>query len=551
MAKSQDCSFLPPPRILTRGGFALSSIIFVSCLLLSFFGNVSAVSADDWDAYDWNSLNTFFFDNYHVKAGKTGSAINDVSNNQADRFGDGLLGRLTYSVNNAADWQTQVGNTSDGKNQELLMSAAKVNNTTTWSHASIDYNFANLGTSTVTEETVRLYEIDFKIRPCENAAATSGDWGAIIFGLPEGNRFDNITSSSSERFGILFRRNGGMQVFESGKGGVTLSKTFSLVDNWANVKIQFYLSDFDHDTPVDVRVYVNDDLIQTFKTTNGFSSNYIEFNSIGVGARSMYTDFTVKSSANYNYDVSNADVFSLDKDWTTNGLDKRDVVFQSARDGATEAEHTGSITMGANTTIDVASGLSLLQSGDITGQYTLTKTGEGTLLINAAQGAVDVESLVISSGRLDMKEYFKGDLEINNSATFSPGNSVGTLNQTGDFTLDAGATLLMEIGGTDADDNDQLIVSGTTTYQDNSIIQFALASDSDYVPALGDEIEITMPEIDDWSKVSFSSYFFTIKGYEGGNVILGVNPNAVPEPSTWALLALGVVVLFLRKRVRN
>ena len=551
MAKSQDCSFLPPPRILTRGGFALSSILFVSCLLLSFFGNVSAVSADDWDAYDWNSLNTFFFDNYHVKAGKTGSAINDVSNNQADRFGDGLLGRLTYSVNNAADWQTQVGNTSDGKNQELLMSAAKVNNTTTWSHASIDYNFANLGTSTVTEETVRLYEIDFKIRPCENAAATSGDWGAIIFGLPEGNRFDNITSSSSERFGILFRRNGGMQVFESGKGGVTLSKTFSLVDNWANVKIQFYLSDFDHDTPVDVRVYVNDDLIQTFKTTNGFSSNYIEFNSIGVGARSMYTDFTVKSSANYNYDVSNADVFSLDKDWTTNGLDKRDVVFQSARDGATEAEHTGSITMGANTTIDVASGLSLLQSGDITGQYTLTKTGEGTLLINAAQGAVDVESLVISSGRLDMKEYFKGDLEINNSATFSPGNSVGTLNQTGDFTLDAGATLLMEIGGTDADDNDQLIVSGTTTYQDNSIIQFALASDSDYVPALGDEIEITMPEIDDWSKVSFSSYFFTIKGYEGGNVILGVNPNAVPEPSTWALLALGVVVLFLRKRVRN
>ena len=550
MANSKDCSFLPP-YILTYGRMVLSSILFGSCLLLSFFGNVSAVNADDWDAYDWNSLNTFFFDNYHVKAGKTGSDINDISNNQADRFGDGLLGRLTYSVSNAAEWQTQVGNTNDGKNQELLMAAAKVNNTTTWSHASIDYNFANLGTSTVTEETVRLYEIDFKIRPCENSAATSGDWGAIIFGLPADNRFDNITSSSSERFGILFRRNGGMQVFESGKDGVTLSKTFSLVDNWANVKIQFYLSDFDHDTPVDVRVYVNDDLIQTFKTANGFSSNYIEFNSIGVGARSMYTDFTVKSSANYNYDVSNADVFALDKDWTTNGLDKRDVVFQSARDGATEAEHTGSITMGADTTIDVASGLSLFQTGDITGQYTLTKTGEGTLLINAAQGAVDVESLVVSSGRLDMKEYFKGDLEINNSATFSPGNSVGPLYETGNFTLDAGATLLMEIGGTDAADNDQLIVSGTTTYQVNSIILFVLDSDSNYIPALGDVIEVTMPKIDDWSKVSFSSYFFTVKGYEGGNVILGVNPNAVPEPSTWALLALGVVVLFLRKRVRN
>ena len=551
MTNSIGCSFLPS-RILTRGGFVLSSILFGSCLLLSFFGNVSAVNADDWDTYDWNSLNTFFFDNYHVKAGKSGSAINDVSNNEADRFGDGLLGRLTYSVSNAAEWQTQVGNTNDGKKKELLMAAAKINNKTTWSHASIDYNFADLGTSTVTEEGVRLYEIDFKIRPCENLAASSGDWGAIIFGLPADNRFDDITSSSTERFGILFRRNGGMQVFESGKGGVTLSKTFSLVDNWANVKIQFYLSDFNHDTPVDVRVYVNDDLIQTFKTANGFSSNYIEFNSIGEGARSMYTDFTVKSSANYNYDVSNADVFALDKNWTTNGLDKRDVVFQSARDGATEAEHTGSIAMGANTTIDVASGLSLYQTGNITGQYTLTKTGEGTLLINAAQGAVDVESLVVSSGRLDMKEYFKGDLEINNSATFSPGNSVGPLYETGNFTLDAGATLLMEIGGTDAADNDQLIVSGTTTYQDNSIIQFVLDSDSNYIPALGDEIEVTMPEIEDWSKVSFSSYFFTIKGYEGGNVILGVNPNAVPEPSTWALLLLGAAgLLYLRKRTRK
>ncbi|MBR0236576.1 MAG: PEP-CTERM sorting domain-containing protein [Thermoguttaceae bacterium] len=549
MANSIGCSFLPF-RILTRGGFALSFILFVSCLLLSFFGNVSSVSADDWDAYDWNSLNTFFFDNYHVKAGKTGSDINLETNNQVDRFGDGLLGRLTYSVKNAADWQTQVGNTNDGKNQELLMAAATVNKVTTWSHASIDYNFANLGTSTVTEETVRLYEIDFKIRPCENKAATSSDWGAIIFGLPQGNRFDDITSSSSERFGILFRRNGGMQVFESGKGGVTLSKTFSLVDNWANVKIQFYLSDFDLNTPVDVRVFVNDDLIQTFKTANGFSSNYIEFNSIGVGARSMYTDFTVKSSANYNYDVSNADVFALDKDWTTNGLDKRDVVFQSARDGATEAEHTGSITMGANTAIDVASGLSLFQSGDITGQYTLTKTGEGTLLINAAQGAVDVESLVVSSGRIDAKGAMQAAIEVQSDATFSPGNSVGHVDIDGDFTLDGG-TLLIEM-----DENGIDTMTADSFDLENGTISFTLTDDIPW-GASYDILTATSGESFDESIIdrilgnqTLPSYFSLALAGDTNNIVrFSIDRNAVPEPSTWALLLLGAAgLLYWRKR---
>ena len=193
--------------------------------------------------------------------------------------------------------------------------------------------------------------------------------------------------------------------------------------------------------------------------------------------------------------------------------------------------------------------LSINDNNKISGTGKIKKTGDGTLLINAAQNAVDVYSLVVSSGRLDMKEYFKGNLEIENAATFSPGNSIGKLDQTGNFTLDGGATLLMEIGGTDAGQNDQLIVSDTTTYQDNSIIQFALYPDSNYTPSLDDTIEVTMPEVEDWSKVTFSSYHFTYRGYEDGHLILGVNPNAVPEPSTWALLALGVAgLMYLRKR---
>ena len=502
------------------------------------FGGVAI--ADEWD-----SLNTFFSDNFQVKANKQGNNINTASNNKDDRFSDGLIGALNYNITNLGkDYQVQVGNPVGS----LLIAPTK-NTTTTKNHVLVspNYNFGtNLGTSTPTEEGGRLYEIDLRIKP-ENSASASDEWAAIVFGYsstPSGCFVNN-----SNGVGIYIRSTGNYEIFNgssSVKGG-----HITLDNGWADIIIQYSVPDFDGGTST-IKLYNADTELVTINKKLSGNGIVFDCNTNSSGAnRNQFADFIIKSSANYNYDVSNADVFSLDKDWTTNGLDKRDVVFQSARDGATEAEHTGSITMGADTTIDVASGLSLLQSGGITGQYTLTKTGEGTLLINAAQGAVDVESLVISSGRLDMKEYFKGDLEINNTATFSPGNSIGMLNQTGNFTLDAGATLLMEIGGTDADDNDQLIVSGTTTYQDNSIIQFALASDSDYVPALGDEIEITMPEIDDWSKVSFSSYYFTLKGYEGGNVILGVNPNAVPEPSTWALLALGVVVLFLRKRVRS
>ncbi|MBR6436825.1 MAG: LamG domain-containing protein, partial [Thermoguttaceae bacterium] len=68
---------------------------------------------------------------------------------------------------------------------------------------------------------------------------------------------------------------------------------------------------------------------------------------------------------------------------------------------------------------------------------TIEKTGDGTLqLYSSAANMISAESLVISSGRLDMKEYFKGSLTVGEKlegddnysiATFSPGNSVGTL----------------------------------------------------------------------------------------------------------------------------
>ena len=241
---------------------------------------------------------------------------------------------------------------------------------------------------------------------------------------------------------------------------------------------------------------------------------------------------------------------------------------------------SGTVTFStADVALNNLSGGSLNESGQIAVSATLTVTGKLTLnndqltkfigsitapivektgldtlqLCFDAQNAVNIGSLVVSSGRVDLKGYMQGGITVNDGI-FSPGNSIGEATFGGGFILnEVGSMLLMEIGGTDAADNDQLTASLTDTrFASGSIVQFALDSESNYTPSLGDVIEVTMPEVN-WNDVTFSSYYFTELGYDGtrGVQLLGVNPNAVPEPSTWALLALGVVVLFLRKRVRN
>ena len=43
-------------------------------------------------------------------------------------------------------------------------------------------------------------------------------------------------------------------------------------------------------------------------------------------------------------------------------------------------------------------------------------------------------------------------------------------------------------------------------------------------------------------------YYVNLSVVDNHIVRMQIDANAVPEPSTWALLALGVAVLFLRKR---
>ncbi len=222
----------------------------------------------------------------------------------------------------------------------------------------------------------------------------------------------------------------------------------------------------------------------------------------------------------------------------------------------------GPTTVAQNATLEynVASGSKLLEvdnSNKISGDGKVVKTGEGTLQIYAAEGAVDVQSLVVSSGRLDMKTYFKGALEIGEeldegytTATFSPGNSVGPLTVEGDFSLNPGSTLLLEFN---SNESDSLEVTGTTTFAEGSIISLALEDGAS--PSPNQVVTFQIPEgIDSFDNATlvYPSYLIDVNySRDTGIISAMVDANAVPEPSTWALLALGVVVLFLRKRVRK
>ncbi|MBQ6617472.1 MAG: autotransporter-associated beta strand repeat-containing protein [Thermoguttaceae bacterium] len=198
----------------------------------------------------------------------------------------------------------------------------------------------------------------------------------------------------------------------------------------------------------------------------------------------------------------------------------------------------------------------------ITSTGQMVKTGAGTFQIDTATtGLVDAASFVVSSGRLDMKEYFTGSMDVESGATLSPGNSVGSLTINGSYNQDPNGTLLLEVGKDDLGDIiiDQLIVNGNAAFESGSIINISLDPSSSLVG--GDAFSGVILTADNAANIfddvvnALQSYYFTdlTPTLLGNQILLSgtLDPNAVPEPSTWALLTLGVIVLFLRKRVRS
>ena len=169
-----------------------------------------------------------------------------------------------------------------------------------------------------------------------------------------------------------------------------------------------------------------------------------------------------------------------------------------------------------------------------------------------ASGLVSPEGVFISSGRVDIKGVIEGNLEVEEGATFSPGNSVGTTEvEGGNFILGEDAILLLEIGGQTIDLNDQ-VIADSAEYLDGSTIRVVLDPESGFEPEYYQDIYVNLPDVDTLyekilsNDVIFSSSQFNVVGTKDGALVLN---RAVPEPSTWALLVLGAAgMLYLRKK---
>ena len=197
----------------------------------------------------------------------------------------------------------------------------------------------------------------------------------------------------------------------------------------------------------------------------------------------------------------------------------------------------------------------ILYTGSEDGCGTITKDGSGVLQIyNEAEGGVCAESFVISSGRMDFKGCMTASVELQNDVQFSPGNSAGTADINGDFIAPSGTTLIFE---QDASGYDQLranniaIATGVEIVLDFATFEPGVEYD---IIVAKNVLSITDPAT--WKAMIQGGLpeYVELSVYNNTTVRLQNTqepPAAVPEPSTWALMALGVVILFLRKRVRS
>ena len=222
-----------------------------------------------------------------------------------------------------------------------------------------------------------------------------------------------------------------------------------------------------------------------------------------------------------------------------------------------------------------------MDSATLTGDGTFTKAGDATLTLNMDCSGIDTaaeggilrigESGIVGStavgdgGTLQGTGSVEGLLQVGNGGTLAPGASAGVLT-TGQADLLDGSTFLVEIGGTEAGEFDQLIVSdsGETFIGDGAVLQIAELNGFDPVkgtladPSGGGAFEILDYEGDLDGAGIFDSlpdgaivwssggqrYVIVYEGGDGSSIIL----TAVPEPGSLVLLAMVGALAATRRR---
>ena len=236
------------------------------------------------------------------------------------------------------------------------------------------------------------------------------------------------------------------------------------------------------------------------------------------------------------------------------------------------ATSNGSVEAADDTTliynVDAGDSKQLTFSDDVTlTADKVLKTGEGQLKIKADGSQFTANDFAVEAGELDFKGDYNGNLEVKSGATLSPGNSVGDLTVIGNVVIDAGATGLFEFSAYNPDpesqEYDTLTVADGNALElvDGSIIQLYFENgDENRWAKEGVEYQLVNGNVIGDADTDWNSFLgnyqtlFALDGRPEGLFLVGLGApesTGVPEPSTWALMILGVIALFLRKRVRS
>ena len=223
---------------------------------------------------------------------------------------------------------------------------------------------------------------------------------------------------------------------------------------------------------------------------------------------------------------------------------------------AVKANSSITIADGATLEYNVAEGdsrmLDLTEANKTVAAGNVLKTGAGALKIYATDDMFQADVFKVQEGELDFKGQYNGDIVVIDGAVFSPGNSVGEAIIEGAFKLEDGTLLLEQ----DDSGMDKLIAKSFVFDDDNAIIELAIGAlipGATYDIIAQSEGTFTDEQLNAsyWTNLIDGGlpYYMGLSVIDGNLVRVNIDANAIPEPSTWALLILGAAgLMFVRKR---